>query len=57
MEIPLLPAAYDIAWSVVTILLIAAIVVTVVLLVRRSRAHREELAALRAEVDALKSTR
>ncbi|MFW7414073.1 hypothetical protein [Demequina sp. SO4-18] len=52
---PLLPATYDVAWTVVTLAIFAAIAVAIVLLVRRSRRRSAEVKALRAEVDTLKS--
>lgn len=55
MDNPLVPASYDIVWTIVTLAIFAAIVVAVAVMVRRSRKHRAEVATLRAEVDAIKA--
>ncbi|MDN4479680.1 hypothetical protein [Demequina muriae] len=51
MANPLVPAVYDVIWTLAVLAIPTAIVVTIVLVVRRSRAHGEGSGALQANTD------
>lgn len=50
----LVPASYDIVWTIMMVALLALVVWAIVAITRGSRRRRREMAALRADMDALK---